>query len=283
MRKYFKALLIFSIISILFSCEKEAKDIELPQVDPKLVVFGFLSPSDSLIEIAVSKSVPYFGVNSGSIYDPVTDAVVLLSSSNNTISIPYSIETSSYIFPNNASFPILEGETYTLQVSSPGGFYVSGKTTVPAKSPQQVRVEVDSSFRTSNGFSETVYRIVTLWQDEPGINNYYQNQIEINQDSLKSKEYSFTVCSLFKNDQGANGQELSINCNYSNYYYENNSMAGIQGNSILYTTDISYYKYHVSLNNYVEDNPFAEPSRIYSNIEGGLGCLGSYLVSKVEF
>ena len=154
MKKQLLALLILIISAVLVSCEKEAKEIELPKVDPKLVVYGFLSPSDSVIEIVVSKSVPYFGDQKGNIYDPVSDATVLLSSEGQTISLPFSIENGSYIVRNEAPFSILAGKTYSLQVSSPGGFYVSAATTVPSSLPNQVKVEIDSSIRTTNGFNE---------------------------------------------------------------------------------------------------------------------------------
>jgi hypothetical protein len=42
-----------------------------------------------------------------------------------------------------------------------------------------------------------------------------------------------------------------------------------------------YYQYHKSLENYNDgENPFAEPTPIYSNIEGGLGVFAAYLVDS---
>ncbi|MBR9832714.1 DUF4249 domain-containing protein [bacterium] len=283
MKKQLLALLVLIISAVMVSCEKEAKEIELPKVDPKLVVYGFLSPSDSVIEIVVSKSVPYFGDQKGNIYDPVSDATVLLSSEGQTISLPFSIENGSYIVRNEAPFSILAGKTYSLQVSSPGGFYVSAATTVPSSLPNQVKVEIDSSIRTSNGFNEKIYRIQTVFLDQPNQRDYYHGITKIYQDTLKDKRYAYTICNNFKEDEGVNGQEIRLNCNYSNFYSGFDGANSFSGFSVLYTTDISYFKYHVSLDNYIEDNPFAEPSRVYSNINGGLGCLGSYLATEVEF
>ena len=44
----------------------------------------------------------------------------------------------------------------------------------------------------------------------------------------------------------------------------------------LLTTDYHYYQYHISINNYESGNPFAEPTRIYSNVENGYGVFAGY-------
>jgi len=44
----------------------------------------------------------------------------------------------------------------------------------------------------------------------------------------------------------------------------------------LFTTDYHYYQYHTTIENYESGNPFAEPSRIYSNVENGYGVFAGY-------
>lgn len=45
----------------------------------------------------------------------------------------------------------------------------------------------------------------------------------------------------------------------------------------VYNTDEHYFKYHRSVQTRGDsDNPFVEPSLIYTNVEGGLGCFGAY-------
>jgi len=45
---------------------------------------------------------------------------------------------------------------------------------------------------------------------------------------------------------------------------------------VLLNVDVHYYKYHKSLSSNNEDNPFAEPTLIYTNINGGLGVFAAY-------
>jgi hypothetical protein len=41
-------------------------------------------------------------------------------------------------------------------------------------------------------------------------------------------------------------------------------------------TDENYFNYHRSVTNFQDDNPFSEPTPVYTNITGGLGVFGSY-------
>lgn len=45
-----------------------------------------------------------------------------------------------------------------------------------------------------------------------------------------------------------------------------------------------YYLYQFSgqLQQWVEDDPFAQPAQVHNNIENGIGCLGSYHPSLVH-
>jgi hypothetical protein len=52
----------------------------------------------------------------------------------------------------------------------------------------------------------------------------------------------------------------------------------------LLNTDKSYYDYHRSLGNYDSgDDPFTEPSPVFSNVNGGLGIFAAYTVDSLIF
>lgn len=283
MKNLFSKIILSSFLFTFFSCEKEATNIELPHVDPKLVVYGYLSPDDSLIEISLSKSVPYFGNNTGNIYKSVVDATVILSSEGRSIQLPFSFESETYKTNNDINFPILAGKTYTLQVNSPGGFSVSAETTVPQSAPIQASVQIDSTIKNNRGFTEKIYRITTRFNDIRGRRNFYESSTGIYQNGLRDPSTAFFICNRYLSDENEDGKEYAFTCEYSNYFDDNNSIQGIKGRASINMTDVAYYKYHVSLANYTDENPFSEPSRIFSNIEGGLGCFGSYVNTTVEF
>jgi hypothetical protein len=46
--------------------------------------------------------------------------------------------------------------------------------------------------------------------------------------------------------------------------------------------DEAYYQYHRSLFSFEGDNPFAEPVRLYSNVNGGLGVVAGFSMQRVE-
>ncbi|MDD4576323.1 MAG: hypothetical protein PHI36_07845, partial [Bacteroidales bacterium] len=60
-----KSIQIFILVFIVFcgfqSCTKEVF-VEIPDNEPKLVVFSYLSPSKDSIDINVSRSVPLYHV-----------------------------------------------------------------------------------------------------------------------------------------------------------------------------------------------------------------------------
>lgn len=283
MKKYTIYLIISSILLVMSACEKEAEDIELPQVDPKLVVYGYLSPADSLIEIEITKSVPVFGNVSGNIFDPVTDATVQISSEGKTVILPYSSVSQSYVILNTASFSIQEGKSYSLDVKAPGNFNVTSKTTVPTTRSSQIRIDIDSTIRNSDGFSEKAYRIVTRWNDIPNETNFYEASVGTFFNDSRNDDNLFNICSLYESDKDQDGQELSLSCTYTSFVDPNFPGSSLDGRVTLNNVDLAYYRYHESLSNYEGDNPFSEPARIYSNIEGGLGCFGSYTGQNIDF
>lgn len=57
-----KKILLFTLLinSIyLFSCEQDA-NVQLPDIEPKLVVTSFISPDDTVIEVNITKTLPLF-------------------------------------------------------------------------------------------------------------------------------------------------------------------------------------------------------------------------------
>lgn len=279
MKKLIKFHLSFALVFLFMACEQEVDDIPLPQSDPKLVVYSYISPSDSLIQVEVTKSIPFFsGAKNLDVDEAVTDATVQISSNGSAVQLPYDPSSRSYRIANNTSFPILAGQSYFLTVTAPGGFSVNASTRVPKTSPELPTVSLDSTIRESDGFQEKRYRIITKWKDVAANNNFYHF-------SLKPENFfGEGYCNDVFSDEGKQGMEISRSCSYTTFFdptFPNSS--SFNGTVYVLTTDVEYYKYHESYYRYNDENPFAEPVRIYSNIEGGLGCFGSYLEQEVSF
>jgi hypothetical protein len=121
------------IYLILFSsCEKE---VSLPsQNSGKLVVLSYISPQKPAINVFVSISRPYYGETTRT--DPsigmIDNATVTIFNGSTTATIPWNATQKQYALSSTLlPFPISDGTTYTLQVSTPDMGSVSAQTSIP--------------------------------------------------------------------------------------------------------------------------------------------------------
>lgn len=302
-----KKIFLYSLLTIsqffLLSCESLIKEIDpsfLPETDSKLVVACFISPQDTVLAAKVTETKLLIGTT-GDIRDEITNAIVSLSDGSKTIQLIYNPKLGYYrALPTN--LPILVGKTYTIIVSTPDGRKVSASTTVPNSIPIK-EVKIDTMQTTDNQqgvvVSRTEYNVKLIWQDALNETNYYRG-ISVFEALIKYPDtfptnqklppFPATITDLRTiDDKNTDGQLLSLNRTF-----EANSPATI-ANSFgirfisqikvgLFQTDIHYYNYHTSLRRQRENNnPFAEPVLLYTNINGGFGCFGAYNATWQEF
>jgi hypothetical protein len=172
MKKY--SWLYTGLAFIFFqSCVTDA-NVDVPEVDPKIVIQGFLSPQDEEIQIRVSKSKPVFGIaDEGSYF--VEDAVVRLMSNTDTTILEYDPQLQIYSV-SQLDYPIEGGRTYSLVVSAPGLKSVYATTTVPAITPEVSSADyVSTQNFEGGGFGESsiTFEYNVQWMDnEPGESFY---------------------------------------------------------------------------------------------------------------
>ena len=80
-------------------------------------------------------------------------------------------------------------------------------------------------------------------------------------------------------DENADGTHISRN--YSFEYYTNSDTL-LAVDVYLLNCNYDYYSFHRSVDNYTGDNPFAEPTLIYSNVNEGLGIFAAANGIKVR-
>ncbi|WP_188764010.1 DUF4249 domain-containing protein [Emticicia aquatilis] len=305
-----KKIFLYSLFIIgqffLLSCESLVKEIDpsiLPETDSKLVVACFISPQDTILAAKVTETKVLIGTT-GDVRDDITNASVSLSDGSKTIQLIYNAKLGYYRALPTA-LPISVGKTYTITVSTPDGRKVNASTTVPNNIPIK-EVKIDSTavndFQRGNTVTNTEYDVKVIWQDKAGENNYYRAISEFIitygiPDPKNGKNIIYTPISTIVDlrtidDKDTDGQLLSLNRNY----LPTNIGANIQGQQLdlskrldkirvgLFQTDIHYYNYHTSLRRQRENNnPFAEPVLLYTNINGGFGCFGAYNATWQEF
>ncbi|WP_081670829.1 DUF4249 domain-containing protein [Sporocytophaga myxococcoides] len=285
-RIYLYIIFILFVSSFLSGCIRTLDEKDMPKIEPKLVIGGYISPQDTVVKIFVGKSVPIYK-KSDQMYNlnpPVKDASVLLSGNGVSASLLFDEKSSSYTVPAS-QFPIVPGATYHLTVSTPAGLYAEAETTVPEEINSSLTFKIDTVEGTSNyGYSGKSIRISVWWDDIQNQSNYYRifGEIGVLYDStyynypMYNYQYSlnFDTKSIVIKDIGfANGKLgpfkadtplESMKKRFSNI-----------GLSLL-NIDRNYYEFYKSYDSNYQDDPFSEPQNIYTNIKGGLGVFGSY-------
>lgn len=269
---------------LLASCEMIV-EVDIPEVPSKLVVTSFISPQDTTWEVYVGQTRPIFGKTITSQF--VKDATVQLSNGSQTAIIPASSGEYGYYELNikQAPFLIEAGKRYSLTVSAPDGRQVKAQCTIPVSATNISSVEVvgENSFGTYSPFTGMV-----KWSDNPNETNFYRcfaytkNTFMIGGNIVESYQQNYDYNNLFQRDANKQGGNFiwEIDMQASEGYADNKSRFLF----ILLNTDENYYKYMTTResasNN--EGNPFAEPSAVFSNVEGGLGVFAGYQQTRLE-
>jgi hypothetical protein len=312
----FAYIVLILLTTGLFACESLITDIpasKLPKTESKLVVQSFISPQASRINVVVTESIPLFG-ESTSRSSVVRNAIVKLSDGTNEVVIPY--DTASQLYSlDKLLFAIVAQKTYTLNVTD-GARTVTSSCTVPEKQVLAKSYVVDTSF-SRNGFEEdTAITVKMTWDDIAGEANFYRVRASID------LEYSIpegTSAETFKERRvrnrfnfnwdetiGRNDYQTDVNLDGAlftspigranlpvvvTYDYGNGNKFTVYPKAKvvmvtmeIYNTDENYFKYHRSLEmRGNSDNPFVEPSLIFTNINGGLGCFAAYNSGQVIY
>jgi hypothetical protein len=277
----------------LAGCVQDANiTVKTPDMPPRLVITAFLTPQDTLIRVRVTKSRPVFGSSNINIEDPVTDATVKISGNMTTMVLGYDPVLEVYTV-DPAAFPVVPGNTYTLEASAPGVETVTASTTVPAAPPSDFGVTMVYSVDSADAYWWTYYIESEMsFTDLPAAGSYYRlDERIIAFDSLYNDTvYQENWQSLLVKEatNGAPVTRSSIS-NFSllgmNTIYK---QAPVAMEYFLIHASEEYYKFHEAYYNFSGSGgsePFTEASFMYGNIEKGYGIFASanYSVKRVNF
>jgi hypothetical protein len=304
-----KYLTLLLLVTILSACESLITDIpanELPRTESKLVIQSFISPQVSRINVVVTESVPLFSdhANKGGV---VRNALVKISDGTSEVTIPYDSASSLYSIEKTV-FPIEASKTYSLFVSD-GSRVATAMCTVPAKQVLASSYKIDTSF-SSNAFDQdTSLTLQMTWNDIPGDSSYYRvkGSVDLEYSVAEGNSAATFVERRVKNRFNFNWDETigrndyqsdgnldgatftspigrTLLPNVTTYDFGNGNQFTVYPKAKIalvmmeiYHTDVHYFKYHRSLEmRGSSDNPFIEPTLIYSNVSGGLGCFAAY-------
>jgi hypothetical protein len=265
----------------LFSCEKDA-NIPLPQEDPKLVVYSYISPEDTLVLVSVTSSNPVFNSSANQLFRPIENATVTL----NTLGTDYSLTFDSFLNCYKISTTVVgihPGQHYALTVSAPGYTTVSAQTTVPSLSDFQFNATFVSENPPENSGPDhrpARFTFDVNWKHYHDEDYYRIQPVFYYVDSLAGMP-SDTLLDYhndhFYSSENASGGTISDQIETGSAIHEEPFPYphGFYYTLIISTYD--YFKFHESVNDYEPDNPFAEPTLVYSHMDNGYGIFAGYL------
>jgi hypothetical protein len=277
-------LSILSVIFMIFAaaCNKEAKNVILPDFQQKLVVNSFISPSDTVSVVKISSNKRIYGDLDET--ETLGNLSATISDGNKTINL---IPASSGFKFRPDDMRITEGNTYYLSVVSDKGLSAQAECTVPLK--HHLIIEADTTKVIVNyGFTQEpeIHARIYL-TDAPGEQNFYRF-------SCKMIEYTSLyhhnpqICKIIGtendifSDADNDGKKIFAN---SISVSETVNIVDCDSTFIviyIQNTDKAYYDFHRSLSKYSGGaNPFAEASPVFSNITGGLGIFASYTIDSM--
>ncbi len=276
--KKMKSKNIFYIVIIaifLASCEKVV-NFELPDDSDKLAVFSFISPDDSITKVYVSHLVPVVSVYKTP--KAITDAKVTITNNNKEYVLQYDSTYLAHIIPQS-ELKIKGDETYTLKVSAKG--YNDASASITAISETNKSLEFVRFIKPVGQYNHEA-KIELKWKDNPAKKNYYvlaMNKVDTTQQQDYYDRFFNLNSMLFYDDAGWNGKEKYSRdfkiFDGTNYQEQDDKP---EYEIALINADKHYYLYHKKALEQDEffDNPFTEPTIIYSNIENGVGVFCSY-------
>jgi hypothetical protein len=246
--------LLLSFVSLLYSCDMEKDiDIKLPEHTPQLVVECYLQPGKPL-RLSLMESAGYFDSPQATF---VSEADVFITHNGRRIRLFYRpmVSKSTNLFHTHSSSEIMRGkpgDIYGLEIVDKKGRKVTGFTTilpvVPIESVEWKFNEKDKAY------------LLTSFQDNPNVNNYYR--YVTHRDSLHTDPQR----SFLANDKLTNGKRTTFG---SAYDYERNDNLVVT----LFHIEKQYYDFLSSTEDArnANGNPFAQPSKIKSSVQGGIG------------
>lgn len=260
---------LFLLGSLLASCNLEKEvDIELPEYARQPVVECYLEPGKPF-RLLLSRSYSFFdpfGLDSSFLQKTILqDAVVSIS--YNGITVPLANEFAFDLTPlkvfnysSKQMVPATPGIEYTLNIQLPdNGGNITGKTTMIHK------VLIDSIVVEKNPRTDTLFRALTYITDDLKTVNYYRRLLNYaSLDSVPDQDFLVT-------DRFSTEPTIAFGTGYD-----------LKAGDTLYNTIFHLPKYYYD---YIESyqlaivgnlNPFAQPSRIKSNVSGSANPIGIF-------
>jgi hypothetical protein len=270
------ALALAGGVGLLAGCKKLQNDVNvpLPYYANQLVAECYLQNGE-IPRLTITESVPYLddgqAVAAGSLVLPLSNGQTVQLPTDVTVTLtlpggrPLPLRFSPGIdnatgkyYTHIGTKPLVAaaGQQFGLDAQDKRGRHVTGTTIVPTF------IRIDSAqykYNALTGANKKAY-FVTKWTDPGATNDFYRLMLH------KGKPANNSETDNLIDDRLFNGQSYSQVTSYR-------FVPGDTVTATLYHLDSLYYDFRQSVRNArsANGNPFAQPSSIHSNVQGGLG------------
>lgn len=266
------------MVVVLTACEKVVTNVDVPKVEPQMVLFGFISPEDDLIRIDLTLSKPIFGKGNGngkSAFEAINNANVVITNENGqAVTLNY-IDSAEAYQASQSVYKIEAGKTYTITAVSPTKS-VKATCTVPLDTVPLSELTLNRLATPGSNSSGPNFKYVSKWNDPATKGNYYRLVVQQYYSNPFGNSGYNDICNNFLDDETRNGQLFATTCEDYSYSSIDTNYRSVY----LLNTDIHYYEYMRRRVNYYGDDPFSEPLQQYSNVQNGLGVFCSFRRTK---
>lgn len=268
-----------------WGCEPElVTTIKLPEEEPKLALSAYMITGEETNVVFLGRSIP----NNKPVHGDavVENGIIILSDGANQVLLQ-SVGMGYYQFPASA-MAVLPGKTFTIRASAPGfEKEVTSQCKVPDDfTPVVETILVDSSL----GTQVKSYMLNMRFRDIAGTQDFYRIAVEAicisdtDPDTAYFNMYTpQSQPELFK-DEGKDGAWFPFRFSTEIYNWDGDTWYMVGYKITIFRTDEHYYKFHYPfvVLDYYEDNPFGEPTIIYTNVKGGYGIFAGVMKKTIN-
>ncbi|MBF9237854.1 DUF4249 domain-containing protein [Hymenobacter sp. BT683] len=243
-------------------------DVPLPSYSSELVVECYLEPG-KVPSLTVTTTVPYLSPALPQLPDDVT---VNLTLPDGTI-VPLAFKPNYEVLLDTVSgikfhthigrdaLVARPGDVFKLEVTDSKGHRVTGTTTMLPPVPID---SLEYKFNDKTGVEREAY-FLTNFRDPPTLNDCYRLQLHQGDPAKGALRREPEVDNSFE-DRLLNGKPFVVG---TSYRFD----TGDTITATLYHTDAAFYRFRESVRDArnANGNPFAQPSAIYSTVQGGVG------------
>lgn len=255
---------------LLASCNLQKDvDVKLPSYDSELVLECYLQ-NDALPSLTVTESVTY--LNPNALPSVPTDVTVALTMPDGTV-VPLGFSPNPQALLDTVlnekfhthigSTPLVArpGDVFQITAFDTRGRRVTGTAIVPSN----VAIDsVDYKFNDKTGNERKAY-FLTNFRDPAAPGDTYRIQLHKG-DPARGVLHRRPETDIFLEDRLNNGRNFTVGTSYR--FFDGDTVT-----ATLYHADQAFYRFRRSLNDArnANGNPFAQPSAIYSTVQGGIG------------